>query len=119
MTSENQIVSTLEKNDVDAFAKLIPDDLIDIEDDGIHNKVEWLDIIRKQKDAGYLFPQIRFENPHLLRLSADAAIMYSSERWHAIDKGKPSDTHVYTHSLYVRRSGRWVPIFYHDSDAQN
>ena len=118
MASENKIVGTLENNDIDAFAKMLPDDLIDIEGDGIHQKSEWLKTFQEQKDGGHSFAQFRFEDPHLLRLGPDAAIMYSSERWHAVDKGKPSDAHVYTHALYVRRSGRWVPIFYQDSDAQ-
>lgn len=119
MESENRIVATLQKNDIAAFGSLLPDDVIDVEDDGIHGKTEWLKVIQKQKDEGYLFTDFKFENPQLLRLGPDAAIMYASERWHALDSGKISETHVYTHALYVRRSGHWVPIFYQDSNAQN
>ena len=119
MESENRIVATLQENDIAAFGRLLPDDLLDVEDDGIHGKAEWLTVIQKQKDIGYLFRDFKFENPQLLRLGPDAAIMYASERWHALENGKVSETHVYTHALYVRRSGRWVPIFYQDSNAQN
>ncbi len=118
MESENRIVATLQENDIAAFGRLLPDDLIDVEDDGIHGKSEWLTIFQKQKDSGYVFTDFKFENPQLLRLGPDAAIMYASERWHASENGKVSETHVYTHALYVRRSGRWVPLFYQDSNAQ-
>ena len=92
---------------------------MDIENDGIHGKSEWVNIAQKQKDGGYLFGRITFENPRLLRVSPDAAIMFASERWSALDKGKPVATHVYTSALYVRRSGVWVPHLYQDSDAVN
>jgi hypothetical protein len=42
MESENRIVATLQENDIAAFGRLLSDDLIDVEDDGIHGKAEWL-----------------------------------------------------------------------------
>jgi len=118
MASENRIVATLKQNDVAAFGRLLPDDLIDVENDAIHRKSEWLEIFQKQKDGRYLFTDFEFENPQLLRLGPDTAIMFASERWHALDKGKPTEVHVYTHALYMRRLRKWVPIFYQDSNAQ-
>jgi hypothetical protein len=118
MASEYQIVDTLKRNDIAAFGKLLPDDLIDVEDDGIHGKAEWLKIFQKQKDEGFLFTAFKFENPRLLRIGPDAAIMFASERFGVVERGAPHDVHVYTHALYMRRSGQWVPIFYQDSNAQ-
>jgi predicted ester cyclase len=119
LESENQIVGTLQRNDIGAFAKMLPEDIVDIEDDGIHTKSEWLKEIQKQKNDGYLFKDFRFEDPRLIRLGPEAAIMFGKEIWHAIDKGRLVEVHLYTHALYVRRAGKWVPRFYQDTIAQN
>lgn len=98
---------------------MLPDDIVDIEDDGIHSKAEWLKEFQKQKKDGYLFIDFKFEDPRLIRLGPDAAIMFGKETWRAIDRGKPVDVRLYTHALYVRRAGKWVPRFYQDTLAQN
>jgi predicted ester cyclase len=119
MANEYKIVATLQRNDIDAFASMLPEDIVDIEDDGIHAKADWVKEIQKQKKDGYLFIDFKFEDPRLIRLGPDAAIMFGKETWHATDKGKPVEARLYTHALYVRRAGTWVPRFYQDTIAQN
>jgi hypothetical protein len=119
VASEYRIVETLKRNDIAAFGRLLPDDLIDVDEDGIHDKAHWLREFEEQKQTGFLFTDFKFENPRLLRISPDAAVMVASERFGVVEKGKPHDVHVYTQALYVRRAGQWVPLVYQDSDAHD
>lgn len=119
MANENKVVATLIRNDIDAFASMLPEDVVDIDEDGITAKAEWVKGFQKQKNDGYLFQELKFEDPHLIRLGPDAAIMFGIETWRATDKGKPDEGRLYTLALYVRRDGKWVPRFYQDTTAKN
>jgi hypothetical protein len=73
LSSERQIVDALSSDDIEGFGKFLPDDIVDIDTDGVKGKSEWLKGFESQKKVGYLFRGFRFEDPKLIRLGPDAA----------------------------------------------
>ena len=115
LSSEDRIVATLSHDDIDGFAKLLPDDVVDIDDDGIHTKAQWIPEMLEQKNMGYLFRDFRFEEPRLIRLGPDQATFTAKEIIRGLNKGRPFELRYYTNATYVRRSGKWVPRVYQDT----
>ena|ERR1700730_17788267 len=113
--SEYRIVAALSRDDIEGFARLLPEDVIDIDDDGVHTKAEWIPEIQEQKDRGFLFRDFRFDDPKLIRLGPDQATFTAKEIIHGLDKGKPFELRYYTNATYVRRNGKWVPRVYQDT----
>lgn len=118
LASEEQIVGALRRDDIAAFGKLLPDDVVDIWTDGVNGKAEWLKGFEEQKKAGYFFRDFRFDDPKLVRLGPDAAMLIAKEIIHGVDKGKPFEDRLYTLACYVRRNGKWVPLVYQDTPIQ-
>jgi hypothetical protein len=118
LSSERQIVDALIRNDIEGFGRFLPDDIVDVDTDGVSGKLEWLKGFEAQKKAGFLFRDFRFENPKLIRLGPDAAILTATEIIHSVNKGKPVEDRLYTLACYVRRNGKWVPILYQDTPIQ-
>jgi hypothetical protein len=115
LASEYRIVNTLRRDDIEGFAKLLPEDVMDIDDDGVHTKAEWIPEIQEMKDRGYLFRDFRFDDPRLIRLGADQATFTAKEIIHGLDRGQPFELRFYTNATYVRRNGKWVPRVYQDT----
>jgi hypothetical protein len=59
---------------------------VDIEDDGIHAKGDWVKEIQQQKNNDYLFKDFKFEEPRLIRVGPDAAVIFGKETWPATDR---------------------------------
>jgi ketosteroid isomerase-like protein len=118
LSSENQIVDALSSDDIEGFGKFLPDDIVDIDTDGVKGKSEWLKGFERQKKVRYLFRGFRFEDPKLIRLGPDAAILTAKEIIQGLDKGKPFEDRLYTMACYLRRNGKWVPIVYQDTPIQ-
>jgi hypothetical protein len=119
IASENQIVGALSRDDIAGFGKLLPEDVLDIWTDGVHNKAEWIPQSEQQKKEGYLFRDFRFDDPKLIRLAPDAAILIATEIIHGLDKGKPFEQRLYTMACYVHRNGKWVPRVYQDTPVES
>jgi hypothetical protein len=111
-------VGTLSRDDIEGFGRLLSDDVVDIWTDGVHPKPEWLRIMEQQKKDGFLFRDFRFEDPRLVRLGPDQAILTATEIIHGLDKGKPFKQRLYTMACYARRNGKWVPRVYQDTPIQ-
>jgi len=115
LASEYRIVDALARDDIEGFAKLLPEDVMDIDDDGIHTKTEWIREFQEQKARGFVYREFRFDDPKLIRLGADQATMAAKETMRGLDKGKPFEVRTYTNATYVRRDGKWVPRVYQDT----
>jgi hypothetical protein len=118
LSSEEQIVDTLSRDDIDGFGRLLPDDIVDIDTDGVHLKPEWMHGFEQQKKDGYLFRDFRFEGPKLVRLGSDQAILTATEIIRGLDRGKPFEDRLYTMACYVRCNGKWIPRVYQDTPIQ-
>jgi len=115
LASEYRIVDALARDDIEGFAKLLPEDVMDIDDDGVHTKAEWIPEFQEMKARGYLFRNFRFDDPKLIRLGPDQATFTAKEIIHGLDKGKRFELRYYTNATYVRQNGKWGPRVYQDT----
>jgi hypothetical protein len=92
LSSEKQIVDALSRDDIETFGRLLPDDIVDIDTDGVHPSSEWSRGFEQQKKDGLLFRDFGFEDPKLVRLGPDQVILTAREIIHGLNKGKPLKT---------------------------
>jgi hypothetical protein len=118
VANERRVMETLQRNDITAFGEMLPDDLIDVEDDGIHTKAEWLKEFEEQKKSGLLFTDFRMDDLRLIRYGSSAATVVMRETVAGRQNGKPFEWHINGTASYVNRSGRWVPVLYQDTMAK-
>jgi len=118
VANEQRIFETLKRNDIAAFGNMLPDDLIDVEDDGIHTKAEWLKEFEEQKKTGLLFRDFKMDDLRLVRYGPSAATLVFRETINGTQEGKPFEWHINSSSGYVNRSGEWVPVLYQDVAAK-
>lgn len=118
VANEQRIFETLKRNDIVAFANMLPDDVIDVEDDGIHSKSEWIKEFEEQKKSGLLFTDFNMEDLRLVRYSPSAATLVFRETIKGKQDGKPFVWHINSSSGYVNRGGKWVPVLYQDVMAK-
>jgi len=118
LANEQRIFETLKRNDITAFGNMLPDDLIDVEDDGIHTKAEWLKEFEEQKESGLLFKAFKMDDLRLVRYGPSAATLVFRETIDGMQNGKPFEWHFNSSSGYVNRSGKWMPVLYQDSVAK-
>jgi len=118
VANEKKIMETLQRNDIIAFGNMLPDDLIDVEDEGIHTKAEWLKEFEEQKKSGLLFKDFKMDGLRLVRYGPSAATLVFRETIDGTQDGKPFQWHFNSSSGYVNRSGKWMPVLYQDSVAK-
>ena len=118
VANEQKIFEVLKQNDITAFGNMLPEDVIIVEDDGIHTKPVWLKEFEEQKKTGLLFTHFKMEDLRLVRYGASAATLVFKETVDGLQSGKPFEWHINSSSGYVKRGGRWVPVLYQDVTAK-
>ncbi len=118
IANEQKIFETLRRNDITAFGKMLPEDVIMVEDDGIHTKPIWLKEFEEQKKTGLLFTDFKMDDLRLVRYGASAATLVMRETVDGVQNGKPFEWHINGSASYVNRSGKWVPVLYQDVMAK-
>lgn len=98
-------------NDWPHFADLLGDDLVAIDEDGIRTKKELLDAI---KAADIRFSDYKMEDVRTIP-EADGAIVAYRQTLVGTEQGKPFTWHIYTHSHWQRRGGKWLLTMFQDS----
>jgi ketosteroid isomerase-like protein len=114
LAKEREILETLKHNDWSAFSALLADDAVAIDEDGIHSKQELLDEIQA---AGTRFSDYKMENIKVIP-QADGAIVAYKETLVGTEHGKPFTWHIYTHSHWEWRGGKWLMTMFQDSMAK-
>ena len=115
LAKEREILDDLNRNDWAAFAKLLADDLIAIDEDGIHSKNELLEEIRT---AEVRFSDYKMESVKVIPQTNGAIVAYK-ETLVGTEHGKPFTRHIYTHSHWESRSGKWLMTMFQDSTAKD
>lgn len=102
----------------DQFESLLADDFVDVFASGeVHNKKEIVDYIR-----GVDLTEFHLTNFKVIMLNVDAAIVVYEARAratesHGMSRGKPvSEIHAAVTSAWAKRSGKWLNVFYRESD---
>lgn len=114
LAKETEILETLKHNDWPAFSDLLADDVVAIDEDGIVGKKELIDGI---KSAGTVFTDYKMENVKVIPQGNGAIVAYK-ETLVGTQNGKPFTWHIYTHSHWERRGGKWLMTMFQDSMAK-
>jgi uncharacterized protein DUF4440 len=99
LEKEHEILNTLNRNDWTAFANLLAEDLVAIDEDGIHGKQELLEEVRA---AEIRFSDYKMEDVKVIPQTNGAIVAYK-ETLVGTEHGKPFTWHIYTHSHWERR----------------
>jgi ketosteroid isomerase-like protein len=118
LAREKEILETLKKNDIKAFANLLADDLLAIDDEGFHGKAEIVNEMEEQKAKGILFTDFSMADVRFMRLGGNAAVLAYKETIRGTDNGKPFVWRGNTHSVYQRRAGKWAFRLFQDTMAK-
>jgi hypothetical protein len=114
LAKEKEILETLKRNDWPAFADLLADDVVAINEDGIVGKKELIDGI---KAAGTIFSDYKMENVKVIPQGNGAIVAYR-ETLVGTQNGKSFTWHIYTHSHWERRGDKWLMTMFQDSMAK-
>ncbi len=115
LAKEREILDAQNRNDWAAFAKLLADDLVAIDEDGIHSKNELLEQIRA---AEVRFSDYKMESVKVIPQNNGAIVAYK-ETLVGTEHGKPFTWHIYTHSHWERQGGKWLMTMFQDSTAKD
>jgi uncharacterized protein (TIGR02246 family) len=107
----------LKKQDVAASKAFFPEDAVLIFSDGSrYNKEEFLKFTAEYKLESYKAE----DKPELLMLSPDVAIVIYEITYTGTEKGEDKETStVVASSTYVRRNGKWVDVFYQETEEDD
>jgi ketosteroid isomerase-like protein len=114
LAKEREILDAQNRNDWTAFANLLADDLVAIDEDGIHGKKEVLEEVRA---AEVRFSDFKMEDVKVIP-QTDGAIVAYKETLVGTEHGRPFTWHIYTHSHWERRGGKWLMTMFQDSTAK-
>jgi len=119
--SESEIVAIeksgwdlIKKKDVDGLGKLLTDDFIEIEDEGVYDKAASLASLKD-----YDLTDITFSNWKMLTIDKDAVILTYDVTTKATSKGQPIPAGPYHAAAgYVNRAGKWLGISFQQTLSQ-
>lgn len=111
---EREIQEAQKNNDWAEFADMISDDLVAIDEGGIHSKKELLETI---KAADIRFSDYKMEDVRTIPEGNGAIVAYK-QTLVGMEHGKPFTWHVYTHSRWERRGDKWLLTMFQDSMAK-
>jgi hypothetical protein len=114
LAKEKEILDALVRNDWTAFANLLADDLVAIDEDGIHSKKE---LLERMRAAEVRFSDYKMENVKVIPQTNGAIVAYR-ETLVGSEHGKPFRRHIYTHSHWERRGDKWLMTMFQDSTAE-
>jgi hypothetical protein len=111
---EREVWDAIKAKNWDAFAANLADDMVAVSEDGVANKSQMVDYIKKYDLTEYSFSDIRF-----IKVDADlAVIIYTSTEKSTYD-GKPSPGKPLRNaSAWVNRGGKWLAVFHQESDVR-
>jgi hypothetical protein len=113
---EHQVWDAVKAKNYDAFGALLTDDFTYVTNDGIYNKSQTIDALKKYDLTDYSFSDIKF-----VKVDDDLAVLvYTSTETSTLD-GKPSPESgkkVYNASAWVNRGGKWVAAYHQDTVSE-
>jgi len=105
---DTAIWDSLKKKDYDAFGRLLANDYLEVEDDGVYDKPGILAYVKDLEISN-----TTFTNRKLMRIDNDAVILTYDVTARGTYKGQALPTAPYHGAAaYVRRDGQWLGIYY-------
>jgi hypothetical protein len=110
---ERQTWDAMKAKNWDAFAGMLADDFVYVSGDGIANKAQTADGVKKLDISEYTFSDIKFR-----KVDEDLAIItYTSSEKSTYD-GKPSpDKPLHNSSAWIKRGGNWLIASHQETEV--
>ena len=114
LAKEQEIQELQKRNDWQKIADFLSEDLVAIDEDGIHTKKEFLDTV---KTADIHFSDYKMEDVRTIPEGNGAIVAYK-QTLVGTEHGKPFTWRIFTHSHWVRRGDKWFLTMFQDSSAK-
>jgi hypothetical protein len=110
---ERQTWDAFKAKNWDAFAGMLADDFVFVSNDGVHNKAQTTEEIKKLDLTEYTFSDIKF-----LKVDADLVVInYTSTEKSTYD-GKPTSGKPARNSTaWINRGGKWLVAYHQDTEV--
>jgi hypothetical protein len=102
--NEKMVWDLIKKKDIDNFASLLADDVIDVAADGVDNKAQILDSIRKSQNLA----NASTSDYKSIKLGSNASLV--TYRLKSGPPNKPVES--YASTIWANRNGKWVAVFH-------
>jgi hypothetical protein len=110
---ERQLLDAIKAKNWDAFAGLLADDFTLVSGDGLADKAETLDAIKK-----YDLTEYTISEPRLLKVDADLAVLtYTMNEKSSYDGRPMSGKPFRASSAWANRGGKWVNVYHQESEV--
>lgn len=110
---ERQLLDAIKAKNWDAFGGALADDFSLVVSDGVHNKADTLESVKKYDLTEYTISDVRF-----LKVDADLAVLTYSMSEKSNYDGKPTGAKPYrASSAWVSRGGKWVNAYHQESEV--
>jgi hypothetical protein len=109
---ERQTWDTIKSKNWDAFAGMLSDDFVNITRDGISNKADTVEGIKKLDMTDYTFSDLKF-----LKVDADLAVLTYTVLEKSTYDGKPTPGKPSrSSSAWINRGGKWLVAYHHETE---
>ncbi len=110
---ERQVYDAIKAKNWDAFGALLTDDFTLVVADGIHNRAQTLETIKKYDLTEYTISDVR-----LVKVNAELAVVTYTMNEKSSYDGKPVPAKPYrSSSAWVSRGGKWLNAYHQESDV--
>jgi hypothetical protein len=110
---ERAVYDAFKAKNWDAVAAMLADDFSLVVSDGVHNKAETLDSLKKFDMTEYAISDVRF-----LKVDAGLAVITYTMNEKSSYDGKPTPAKPYrASSAWVSRGGKWVNVYHQETDV--
>lgn len=112
--TEEKIWGTVKNKDWTAFSGMLADEFMMPTGDGIHNKAETLELVKKESLTAYTL-----SDWHVVHMGENGAIvMYKADQtWTGAD-GKANSGTSWCSSTWNRHGGKWVAMAHQETEAR-
>ena len=109
---EHQVWDAIKAKNYDAFGGMLTDDFVFVWGDGMMNKTQTIDSLKKYELTEYTFSDV-----HFVKVDEDLAVLAFTSTEKSTYDGKPTpDKPLHNSSAWVRRGGQWVAAFHQETE---
>jgi hypothetical protein len=112
---EHQVWDAIKAKNWDAFGGLMAEEFVYVGGDGVMNKAQTVEALKKYDMTEYTFSNVRF-----VKVDEDLAVIaYTSTEKSTYD-GKPTPGKpLHNSSAWVRRNGQWLAAFHQETEGMD
>lgn len=115
IANEKQIIDSVNNNKPDDFKKLVSMDAWVVNS---HGTAKVSDVLQYIFNPDVKTTSYSMEDPKVMILDADAALVTYKSIWAGTDKGKPQSETTRDSTLWVKRDGKWWAVFHQSSKLE-